>query len=102
MTICAFKQNKSDASFLTLDDALPETIISTPTARANLSCFTGDKVRKHDVCPQGTCEIWRGLQCLIKETAAYYLICYYIGMLANIRYDNMIILCITNKNTAHL
>ncbi len=44
--------NKSDTSCFKLNDALPETIITIPTTRANLVCFTSDKVRKHHVCPQ--------------------------------------------------
>ncbi len=41
--------------------------------------FTRDKVSKHDVCQQGTCETWRRLGRLNKETAACYFIRYYIG-----------------------
>ncbi len=33
-----------------------------PTTRANLACFTGDKVSKHNICPQETCETWRWLR----------------------------------------
>ncbi len=40
--------------------------------------FTSDKVSKHNVCPQGTNETWSPLGRLIKETAAYYFIGYYI------------------------
>ncbi len=39
---------------LKLDDAVPETITTIPTTRANLVCFTSDKVSKHNVCPQGS------------------------------------------------
>ncbi len=41
--------------------------------------FTNNKVNKHDVCPQGTCETWRRLERLIKETAANYFISYFMG-----------------------
>ncbi len=43
--IIAFEQNKQDASYLKLDDALPETIVTIAATRANLTCFTRDKVR---------------------------------------------------------
>ncbi len=65
------KKIEQDASYLKLDDALFKT-------RANLAFFTSDEVSKHDVCLQGTCETWRQLERLIKETAAYYFIGYYI------------------------
>ncbi len=35
-----FKENKWDTSHFKLDDALPETIITKPTTRANLACVT--------------------------------------------------------------
>ncbi len=44
-----------------------------------LACFTSDKVSKQNVCPQGTCETWHQLGCLVKETAACYFMDYYIG-----------------------
>ncbi len=66
-------------SHLILDDAFLETIATIPTTRANLACCTSDKVGKHNVCPQGTRETWHQLKCLIKETAAYYVISYYIS-----------------------
>ncbi len=68
---------------------LPETIRTIPRARTNLARFTSDKVSKQNVCPQGTCETWRRLGRLIKETAAYYflvIILADIAVLADIRY----------------
>ncbi len=58
---------------------LPGTVRAKPTTRKNLFSFKGDEVRKHDVCPQRTCETWRQLGRLIEETSSYYLIGYYIG-----------------------
>ncbi len=53
-------------------------IVTIPTTRANLACFTSDKVSEHDVCPQGTRETWRRLGPLIRETANYYFIGYHV------------------------
>ncbi len=50
-------------------------MLSLRQDRTNLACFTSDKVRKHNVCPQGAWETWRRLRHLIKETAG----CYFIG-----------------------
>ncbi len=61
-----------------MDDALPKTIRTIPTTRANMARFTSDKVSKHSICLQGTCETWHPLGHLIKETAACYFISYYI------------------------
>ncbi len=72
-------ETKQDPSSLKLDDAFPETIRTKPTARANLICFTRDKVSKHNVCPRGTWETWRRLRRLNKETAACCLTAYCVG-----------------------
>ncbi len=53
--------------------------ITIPTARENLACFTSDKISKHNIGPQETCETWRWPRHFIKETAAYYFMGYYIG-----------------------
>ncbi len=77
--IIAFEQNKQDTFHLKLDDALLETTITIPTTGANLACFTRNKISKHSVCPQGTYKKWRRRVRLIKETADYFFIGYYIG-----------------------
>ncbi len=61
-----------------MDDTLSDTILIC-TTRANLACFTSDKVSKHNICPQETCDTGHQLRRLIKETAAYYFIGYYAG-----------------------
>ncbi len=81
----ALKQNESDPSHFKLDDALPETVRTKPTTRTNLACFTRDRVSKHNVCPQGTWETWRQLGRLVKETAAWYFIGYYVNVLADVQ-----------------
>ncbi len=76
----AFNQDKKDTSYLKLDDALPETIITMLTTRAKSACFTSGKLSKHKVCPQGTCDTWHRFGVLIKETAAYDFIGYYVSL----------------------
>ncbi len=75
MTV-TFKQNSWDASYLKLDDALPEKIRTKPTSRATLACFTRDKVSQHDVCSQGTCETWC-LSVIISADIGWYPIFYF-------------------------
>ncbi len=72
-----------------------------PTTRANLPCFTSDKVSKQKVCPQETCETWCQLRYLIKETATHDFIGYFIGGCYWYRLisDNLsIISCIPNHS----
>ncbi len=63
---------------LKLDDALNESVITICTTRTNLTCFTSDKLNKRNVCPRVTSNM-AATRFIIKETAAYHFIGYYIG-----------------------
>ncbi len=55
-------------------------IITIPTTGADLASFTSNKICKHDVCPQETCETWR------RPIILSFIISVDIGMLDDIWY----------------